>query len=495
MENTIGIWDGAVPYVQAVPASNPPNFCIRALAGLVLKEKSGHVIDALRPGGSGDPYASLDTLEKGVLHEASSMGIPLASWQDFETVASTSSLVLLNQTFQELDPNYRDDFWTLPGYLGTESSALGEYFRSRLIDWTTTISRVSHGPDGSVVIFLNDLPFISSPIGLDFTIYNTSGTKLGVVWGSLNVPTKEIRLYDASNATAVDAIIAGLKVVVDNKNFLAMHAYHRHQLPSYDDFHTFDQFRSDTGYSLYPQRNSIMGEVLSAGTCGGCIHSGNITGKVIVVDNLMDGDAFAWHAHWYRNRVQKALGVAFDNNYRLWYNEHANHEYGPMQDYQKSMLVPYKGMVQFALQELAQWVETGDLPPDSTGYTVTDFQISVAEKAGERRGIQPVVNLTANNLTLTTIHLGDAVAFRGRAEVPPGTSKITAVEWDFLGDGQFISSPLRSPSQSIDITLQRYYNATGTFIPGVRITSQREGDSLSRFARAMNLGHARVVVV
>jgi hypothetical protein len=46
----------------------------------------------------------------------------------------------------------------------------------------------------------------------------------------------------------------------------------------------------------------------------------------MVVDNLYDVDALALHADWYADRVKAALGEdAFRNNYRLYYDDHADH--------------------------------------------------------------------------------------------------------------------------------------------------------------------------
>ncbi|WP_270889717.1 hypothetical protein [Pedococcus sp. 5OH_020] len=50
-ENTSGVSDAFVPFVQGVPMSPPSSFFIRAMARLVLEEKAGQIANALRPGG------------------------------------------------------------------------------------------------------------------------------------------------------------------------------------------------------------------------------------------------------------------------------------------------------------------------------------------------------------------------------------------------------------------------------------------------------------
>lgn len=69
MENTIGIWSGALTLVQAVPVSIN-NWSVRALAGLVLQNKSSEIEEALRPGGSGDVPSSLTPTQRTVFEEA-----------------------------------------------------------------------------------------------------------------------------------------------------------------------------------------------------------------------------------------------------------------------------------------------------------------------------------------------------------------------------------------------------------------------------------------
>ncbi|KAH7161658.1 hypothetical protein EDB81DRAFT_839959 [Dactylonectria macrodidyma] len=495
IENSRGVWDGAVAFIQGVPESNPSDFCPRALGGLVLREKSAQVVDAVRPGGSGDPYVGLSTLEQSVLREVSLVGVPLHSWEDFDRVGGTRSLRLLNSSYRSIDPTYKDDFWTLPGYVGTEESELGDIFRAALVNYTTTIEKVVPSQaDSPATVVLEDLPPISDPLGMDFTIYDALGTELGIVWGTLDVETRTVSLYNASNSTAVSSLAEGLTVMVD-KHFLALHTYHRHQLPSVSGFYSFDQFRDDAGNPLYPQRSVVLSEFLSRAASGGGTHTGKITSNVIVVDNMMDSDAYPWHASWYRSQVQNALGTSFDDKYRLWYSDNANHDYDEgVPDYQASQLVPFRGIIQYALRELTDWVESAILPAENTNYTLRSAQVSVAESADERHGIQPVATLKVNGAAKTVARVSETITLNAHVEIPAGTSKIVAIEYDFIGTGDLVSYPLASPVTSIDIEMKTHYNATGTYFPAVRVTSQREGKMSSPFARAMNLGRARVVI-
>jgi hypothetical protein len=63
LENTVGVWDGGVPYVMGSPNAIPNMFTVRinALRVLRMRDKLPAIMDAIDPGGSGNPYAGLMT--------------------------------------------------------------------------------------------------------------------------------------------------------------------------------------------------------------------------------------------------------------------------------------------------------------------------------------------------------------------------------------------------------------------------------------------------
>src|SRR4029450_7262084 len=127
-ENTSGVWEGFVPMVQGVPMSAPYTFFIRAMARLVLADKAEQIADAVRPGGSGNPYAGLDAAERGMLKEFSAFGVPLRGWENPDYLLGLSApdgLLGFGAIVRSIDPTYADDFWTKPGYLGTEQAPHG----------------------------------------------------------------------------------------------------------------------------------------------------------------------------------------------------------------------------------------------------------------------------------------------------------------------------------------------------------------------------------
>jgi hypothetical protein len=140
LENTVGVWDGGIALVQGFPISIPNNFCIRALAGLVLGGKASLVADVVSPGGSGDPFSGLEDYERLVLEEVMALGLPLTGWEDFGGLAGNRTKFLemfrtvVIQNVKRADPRYVDDFWKTDGYLGMQDSKLGQF---SVIGWSS----------------------------------------------------------------------------------------------------------------------------------------------------------------------------------------------------------------------------------------------------------------------------------------------------------------------------------------------------------------------
>ena len=50
----------------------------------VLRDKMDDIVDALEPGGSGDPYATLNAEQRLVLQEVTRLGFPIKSWYGWD---------------------------------------------------------------------------------------------------------------------------------------------------------------------------------------------------------------------------------------------------------------------------------------------------------------------------------------------------------------------------------------------------------------------------
>lgn len=259
------------------------------------------------------------------------------------------------------------------------------------------------------------------------------------------------------------------------------------------DYYVWDQFRGPDGKPLYPQRPRLLGPDFAAGTA--VAQTGRFHGKMIVVESLMDQDALPWQADWYRSRVAAALGPRLDENFRVWFTDHAVH--AEMQP-RGTHTVGYFGTLHQALRDLSAWVEKGVAPPPSTTYNVVDGQVQVPPTAAERRGIQPVVSVTVNGGARAEVAVGEPVSFSATIEVPPDAGRVVAAEWDFAGAGTFpVVAKLSDPDASetrVTLKATHAFAKPGTYFPVLRGTSQRQSDASTPFARIQNLGRVRVVV-
>jgi hypothetical protein len=510
-ENT-NTWDGAVPYVIGSPMAIPNVFTVRLLALRILKDKFPSIVDAVDPGGSGDMYHNLNPEERDVLGEVTKMGFPPQGWFNYKTIGPGSFPVLFG-LIRMLDRSYFVDFWKVPGYLGANPP---ESLVSARIQYKTRVMRIvsagealANPPMGGVDTAWQQLK-AEAPVGFEldsipagclegaFLIVKSgdaTGKELPV--GKVLGKTVFIAVnpLGGNDPQAVKSIKIGDQLEIDNSDFLAAQYYHRYQVPT-PDFHVWDQFRGSDGKPLYPQRPKLIGPMI---TGAGSIQSGRFKGKMIVVESLMDQDAFPWQADWYRSKVKAAIGEHIDDNFRLWFTEHAIH--GDLQKQEdRTRTVSYVGILHQALRDCSAWVEKGVAPPPSTNYKVVDGQIEVPATAAERRGIQPVVMLSANGGVRASVKVNRAVNFSAVIELPPDTGKIVGAEWDFDGKGSFPvvqeikQSDITGSGGRVSLTISHAFSKPGTYFPALRATSQRQGDATTPFARIYNLGRVRVVV-
>jgi hypothetical protein len=510
IENTNGVYDGVVPYVIGSSMSIPNMFTVRMHAMRVLADKFDQIVDAMEPGGSGDMYAGLSEDESDALREVTRMGFQPLAWFGHRTMGIHAFSVLYGGMVMA-DPQYFEDFWTKPGYLGYDRpDALA---KARLQFRTTVTARVDaertdrtgrgaadsawqvllgEGADGPVVYQLADSPPDSGFMGGDLIVL--SGEAVGERVYVRKIVDDRVVLGEA-DAGVVARIKPGDEVQVDNSSFLAAQTYHRHQVPG-SDFAVWDQFRDEDGNPIHPQRPMLLGPLFATAATGS-LQTGDFEGKMIVLEALWDCEALPWQADWYRSKVREHRGDDTDANFQLWYIDRALHAGGARQE-DPTRTVSYVGALQQALRDLSRWVEQGIDPPAPTQYRMDDGQVVVPATAAERRGIQPVVLLEVNGGARADVAVGEQVAFTGTIEVPPGAGSVVVAEWDFEGTGDFpLASELQgNPGERQKVTVQTRYGFSkpGTYFPTLRGISQRDGDAATPFGRVHNLGRVRVVV-
>jgi hypothetical protein len=257
--------------------------------------------------------------------------------------------------------------------------------------------------------------------------------------------------------------------------------------------YAWEQFRNSKGDPIYPQRDVLIGPI-SALNGAGSVQNGQFTGKMIVLESLMDIDALPWQADWYRTKVKEALGNRLDDEYRLYFIDHAQHT-APVGPAALARTVSYQGILEQALRDLSAWVEKGVKPLASTNYKIEDSQVVVPESVAQRLGVQPVIHLTADGRDRIEAKVGRSVRLIAEIEVPAGAGMLVAGEWDFEGRGNYVNyGPLRDFKSTVTVKSRHAYSQPGIFFATFRATLQREGDVKTPYARIQNLGRVRVVV-
>ena len=521
MENTTGVWDGAVPFVLGSPMAAPNSFTIRMHAMRLLKDKFPQIVDAVDAGGSGDPYAGLNAEEADALREVTRMGFPLNSWFGHKDMG-VHAFTALYQGMVMADPSYFEDFWTKPGYLGFDPPAS---LKAARLQFATTIKAplsadqvearglsakrlpgqprdqgrgsvdqawqalVSDGSARPAAFELSETPPDVGFIGGDLFVLSGEAKGKRIALVALNGGVASLGVVDLAT---IAKLRPGDQVRVDNSNFLAAQTYHRHQVPD-ASFKPYDQFRGADGKPLYPQRRMLLAPLFAAGAAGK-VPTGRFNGKIIVVGSMLDREAVPWHSDWYRQRFNAIYGKDAPNRYRLWFTENALH--GPNEDKAApTRVVTYLPVLQQALRDVAAWVEKGTVPPSTTAYRLVDGQVALPPTAAARRGIQPVVTLKANGGARTEVAAGQPVRFTGSITAPPGTGLVVKAEWDFGGKGDFsVSSPVSGKAGYATVSTSHTFDKPGTYFAVLRGYAQRKDAAGTPFAQVRNLARARVEV-
>lgn len=516
-ENTHGVWDGAVPYVLGSSNATPSNFTVRMQAMRVLRDQFPRILDAVEPGGSGDPYAGLDAPQAAALREATDMGFPVQSWFGYRTMGIHAFSALYGGMLAA-DPSYFTDFWTKPGYLGFDhpdafagdrmqheakvAAAITAAEAARLKLSTGVVNgTVNGGVDNSFAVLQGEAAqrvvayrLDSAPPKIDFLggdLIVLNGAAKGARLTVLHI-TGDIVILGIVDPLAAAKLAPGDQVRLDNSNFLAAQTYHRHQVPG-PEFIGWNQFRGPDGRPLYPQRPMLLGPLFTKGAAG-ALPTGRWEGKMILVESLWDREAFAWQADWYRGLVKKNLGAAADQNFRVWFTDHALHGDSTQQE-DPTRTVSYLGVLHQALRDVAAWVEKGTPPPQSTAYRIQGARVVVPDSAEARRGVQPVVSLRVEGRERADAHVGQTLRFTGVITAPPGAGSVVAAQWDFEGKGDFSEvSPVPHRVGRLKVTFTHRFDRPGVWFPALRGISQRDDDRKTAYARLQNLGRVRVVV-
>lgn len=398
-DDTYNVWDGAIPFVMIAPYTYPSGGdTIPVFRNLLLRGLSTDIWDAMRVGGMGREamYQQLTPLQRRTVAELELLGL---RWQDIGSVGTDLSAT----GGPSLPDGYVEDFWTEPGYTGTEDSLIGQYFR-------------------------------------------------------------DIR------GTTIDGTL-----MTDER--LAKIAWHRHR-----------NFDADLGLFMYDHLDDLAkaGPVESYDRW-----TGDIKRKGMLVQNMQDSGAIYVTAEWYRQRVE-SHGKSDD--FRVYVQESAGHFDNPVDS---GGDVPYLGILEQALRDLAAWVEDDVPPAESTGYEMRHNQLYLDQAAAERHGLQPVISLAADGDDRADVTPANTVDFEALIEPATAGDVITRVEWnpETTGGTWTDLGVARATDGSVRIQTTHTYAVEGTHFPRVRVTAYRGGAPLEgSVGRLMNQASARVVV-
>ena len=526
IENT-NAFDGAVPYIIGSPYAIPNCHTTRVHAMRILRHKMDDIVDAVDAGGSGDPYATLNEEEAATLKEVLLFGCPIRSFFSFKTLGDGAVPVLLPGV-KQMDASYFEDFWTKPGYLGTEENSSAVRDRIKM---EATIQLVftpkpkanvltsgligavpTNGADTAFLKMMSDanasgdcwVELDQVPEGDDLYLTGTNfivltGDAAGERLAVDRIENSCVHFGRAFGLDNISEVIEKLKpgdrVMLDNSDYIAFQTYHRHQVPD-ASYHGWDQYRNADGTPKYPQRPFLVGPIFTSNGPG-CKQNGLIQGKVIVVASLMDESAYCWQPDWYRRKVASVHpDTPEEDLIRLWYVDHSLHD-DRATTIDELRVTSYLGALRQALVDLAAWVEKGVAPLPSSEYSVNIGQVEVPETAVERRGIQPVVTVYANGGVCANVKCGETVTFTAEAEVPDGAGSLTTVEWSFDGDqnypekGSFV---LRDGGQRGTATATYTYTKPGIYFAAARVGAERNGDADAPFTQVRNLERVRIIV-
>ena len=528
LEYCEGVYDGALPFMgggniephgttSRVRSDQPVHFgSMFNVQRLLSGEKLDAVIDAMQPGGSGDPFAGLTTHERGELAALYRLGYPRG---DEFMISRPMGQIWLWSSIAEMlieeDADYFRNFWTKPGYVGFDEP---QHLQEDLIDCDLPVARTISARDLSGDAFAGpeyadiraramfsasntgawDLPIAIEVPGLTKGYRLGAGVRLvtGGVAGRQLYCTQfigDLLFCDGradANLERFRGVKAGDVVHIDNRAFLAFCYFYRYHIS--DD--PLNDFLRLDGAPIHPQHAVPLASPLM-----GVPYSGQYEGKLLWIHHTLDASLWPPQGILYKRAVEGAQGEAqAREKFRLQWTDNAEHV-PPMllpanpARATSTWLIDYMPSIEQGLVDLATWVEQG-VPPAETSYTFADGKVTLPATAAARGGTQPVVHVTADGGARAEVAVDQAVVLRVEAEAPPGAGTITALDWDLDGTGRFADhQPVPSGETQIALTLTHAFDRPGTYFAVARVRLNREGDPAAA-RQVENLAAARIVV-
>ena len=517
LENAPGLFDGGVS--QAWGQDPVTGWSVYALVGTLLKDKLAQVRDAAAVGG-GDLYAGLDARQAEALRLFVSLGYPIQAMPEL-SAGFVASPVIVHGVKDE-DPAYFEDFWTRPGYVGHDQPDL---VMPMLINEEATIEQVYTGND-MVKAGWARAATDAATFGSDAS--SVLGAIRAVRLGSTREPASlfmtRVTIITGTNAGkstyvampraggVVDAFIqrsadvfhkvkVGDRVRIDNRDWLAYMYYHRYSVKEVTDrigvrtpghqllWPQHKLLENPDGTPRYPQRGKRTTDVgLSKGEI-------DPRSKFITMNGMADEPIWPSSQELYGRLARQKLGKRADGQFRQWFLDRVPHCSGPLKGPRSTTYVPSTGINNEALRQVVRWAEQGKPAAPSTGYHFApDNQLTLASTIDKRGGIQPIVDLKANDSQRVEVKIGEMVRFSGTAALPKGSTVVTAA-FDFEGQGTWPqSAPTASAASTFAASATHAYDRPGTYFATFRVGLAALGRPATEKYPIYNLSRVRVVV-
>jgi plastocyanin len=522
-----GVWDAALPFMGDANVDEHGKFRLIQGGGgnfaamfnvqRLLGPRLADVVDAMSPGGSGNPFEGLSTHEREELANLYRLGFPRGDeWVIGQPSGTIWLWCSMADRLLEEDPEYFEQFWTKPGYVGHDFPQL---VHGDLVHRNATVERVitpndfRDDPEFSTpqwarirtsAMMLGGMRGMDLPIAIQ--ISGIEGYRLGMGVRITSGAGKGRQLYvmyhqgdlllcDGRGENSNDrfnGVLPGDEVELDNHAFLAYCYYYRHHVLDFDEW----QFLRLDGNGIYEQHVlPTMSPFMSVP------YSGQYEGKLMWVHHTHDASLWPPQGIAYRNAVAAVQGPdGLANKFRLRWTENAEHvpsDFVPPQPNRatNTFLIDYRPIIEQCLVDLAAWVED-DVAPEGSNYHYADGRITLPETAAARGGIQPVITVTANGAARADVGVGEEVRFDVATEVPPHAGTVVSIDWDFDGSGTY---PERQPGTDgtktrVAASTTHRFERPGTYFVTAVVHSRRDGNTTATDRRVPNIASARVVV-
>ncbi|WP_017934939.1 PKD domain-containing protein [Nocardioides sp. Iso805N] len=530
LENAPDVFDGAMPFMgggdvrpfpatERIKGAQVMSFACMFNVQRLLRDPgtASRLIDAMQPGGTGNPFEGLDTHQAEELASLYRQGFPHGNeFMIFTPMGQIWLWSSIADLLVEQDPTYFDDFWTKPGYIGHDLPTAVE---RDVIDVRTTVSRVvtvrdlltdpafeapeymmtktmaglmagEAGMDMAYAIEVKGLPEgYRLGAGLQLTSGEAAGRQLYAI--STVGDLFACDGHGEANLKRFEGVKAGDEIHVDNRKFLAFCYFHRHHLM---EDAQFDSLRHD-GQAIYRQHPVPLMSPLM-----GVSYTGHYAGKLLWMQHTHDSSLWPGQGLIYRDAVMATGGPDFAaDHYRLQWTQNAEHippsylPNGPTRA-TATWLIDYFPIIEQGLADLISWTEGGEAP-SNTAFEWVDGQVKLPASASARGGIQPVVSVTADGGVRTHVAAGDQVQLVVDTEVPPHAGTIVSVEWDWDGSGSFpFQHEVTGRDTALTLQASHVYDTSGTYFVTARVRSQRDGDASQVHRLITNVASARIVV-